>query len=284
MTSKLANQFAEDGYFLGSGFYDYQREIKPIQEGIRDIISLVAAKYEICAPVSTAEEAMTRGYATIVAVDRKYGGEIYDAIKQIPEFVQLVVAPKNIELFKAIRAHSKPGVAAGGHGIRIDNPEEERFRTPWHQEFPAQLRSLDGLVFWSPLMPVHVETGPVELCPGSHKEGPIPVYEDDQGVGKTGAYAMRLHHEAEILKKYTPVAPLTNPGDLLIMDFLTLHASGRNVSDAPRWTMQWRLFNFADPVGIKIGWRGSFASGIKFQDIVPELVANPSACFEVTRQ
>ncbi len=274
MSYQLANQFAEDGYFLSKEFYDYQNEIKPIQDGIRDIICLVAKKYNIDAPASTAEEAMTRGYSAIAAVDRKYGAEIYDAVKQLPEFMQLVVAQKNIELFKSFRPHSKPGIAAGGHGIRIDNPAEEKFRTPWHQEFPAQLRSLDGIVFWSPLLAVHVETGPVELCPGSHKEGPVPVYEDDQGVGKTGAYAMRLHREEEILRKYTSIAPLTNPGDLLNMDFLTLHASGRNVSHAPRWTMQWRLFNFADPVGIKIGWRGSFAAGVRFQDIVPELVAN----------
>jgi phytanoyl-CoA dioxygenase PhyH len=273
MVSQLTDQFADEGYFLSKAFYDYETEIRPIQNGIRDIISLVAAKYDIDAPALTPEEAMTDGYSAIIAVDRKYGGEIYDAVKQIPEFMQLVVAPKNIALFKDFRPHAKPGVAAGGYGIRIDNPAEEKFSAPWHQEFPAQLRSLDGIVFWSPLLPVRVETGPVELCPGSHKEGPVPVYEDDQGIGKAGAYALRLDREEEILKKYTHIAPLTNPGDLLNMDFLTLHASGRNVSRAPRWTMQWRLFNFADPVGVKLGWRGSFAAGVKFQDIVPELVA-----------
>ncbi len=53
---------------------------------------------------------------------------------------------------------------------------------------------------------------------------------------------------------------------------MTLHASGFNVSSIPRWTMQWRMFNFANPTGIKIGWRGSFAAGVKFQwDLLPEL-------------
>jgi len=274
MKTQLAERFFEDGYYLSRAFYDYESEIKPIQSAIRDIIALVAAKYEIDAPASTPEEAMTRGYSAIIGADRKFGGEIYDAVKQIPEFMQLVVAPKNIELFKDFRPHAKPGIAAGGYGIRIDNPGEEKFRAPWHQEFPAQLRSLDGVVFWAPLLPVHSDTGPVEICPGSHKEGPIAVYEDDQGVGKTGAYALRLDREDELLKKYERIAPLTNPGDLLNMDFLTLHASGQNVSRAPRWSMQWRVFNFADPVGVKLGWRGSFAAGVRYQDIVPELAAN----------
>jgi hypothetical protein len=58
------------------------------------------------------------------------------------------------------------------------------------------------------------------------------------------------------------------------MDFLTLHASGHNVSDRPRWTMQWRLFNFADPTGIRIGWRG-FARGFEFKEMPPEMRATP---------
>jgi len=273
MNTQLAERFSEDGYYLSKAFYDYESEIKPIQSAIRDIIVLVAAKYNIDVPASDPQEVMTRGYSAVIAADRKYGGEIYDAVKQIPEFMQLVVAPKNIALFKTLRPNAKPGIAAGGYGIRIDNPREEKFRAPWHQEFPAQLRSLDGVVFWSPLLPVDPDTGPVEICPGSHKEGPVPVYEDDQGVGKAGAYALRLDREDELLKKYKRIAPLTTPGDLLNMDFLTLHASGQNISRAPRWSMQWRIFNFADPVGVKLGWRGSFAAGVKYQDLVPELAA-----------
>jgi Phytanoyl-CoA dioxygenase (PhyH) len=270
----LTAKFAEQGYLLVKGFYDYDSEIRPIQEGICKIVELVARKYQIDTPIpASPEEAMTQTYPAIIAANRKYGSEIYDAVKQIPTFWTLVGQPRNSELFIALRPNSVPGIASGGAGIRIDNPGEEKYRATWHQEFPAQLRSLDGVVFWSPLLPVVREMGPVELCPGSHKSGPIPVYEDDGGAGQTGAYALRLDREAERLAKYQRIAPLTHPGDLLVMDFLTLHASGRNISERPRWTMQWRLFNFADPVGIKIGWRGSFAAGARYQDVLPELVA-----------
>ena len=219
---------------------------------------------------------MTRTYPAIIAANRRYGSEVYDAVKQIPAFCALVADARNAELFRVLRPDSVPGIAGGGAGIRIDNPGEDKYRAAWHQEFPSQLRSLDGVVFWSPLLPVVPEMGPVELCVGSHKEGPIPVYEDDGGVGQTGAYALRLDREGERVAKYERIAPHTQPGDLLIMDFLTLHASGRNISDRPRWSMQWRLFNFEDPIGIKIGWRGSYAAGVKFQDIFPELVASNS--------
>src|SRR5690606_12404057 len=117
----------------------------------------------------------------------------------------------------------------------IDNPGEEKFRAHWHQEFPGQLRSLDGIVFWTPLLPVTADMGPVQIAAGSHAEGLIPVYRDDAGLGKTGAYALFMDREEERLARYEKVAPLTTPGDLVLMDFLTMHQGGHNVSAIPRW-------------------------------------------------
>jgi hypothetical protein len=269
---KIDIRFRDDGYLLLEGFYDFEQDIKPIQEDIRRLVEICAHKHGFNAPASTAEEAMVRGYPALIAANRSYGSELYDAVKQIPAFLKLVACEKNSDLFRTLRHRSIPGIASGGFGIRIDNPNEDKFRAAWHQEFPAQLRSLDGIVYWSPLLQVTDEMGPVNLCPGSHKDGIVPVNSDIEG-GQSGAYALRLEREAERLAKHPRIAPLCKPGDLLLMDFLTLHASGVNISDRPRWTMQWRLFNFADPTGIKIGWRGSFAAGVKFQDILPELVA-----------
>ena len=201
-------------------------------------------------------------------------GEVYDAVKQIPAFMALASSRRNVELFEKLRLGSVAGVAAGGFGIRIDNPNDEGFRALWHQEFPAQLRSIDGLVYWSPLLPITVDMGPVEIAEGSHIQGPVPVYEDDGGIGKTGAYSLRLDREQEILAKYKKISPLLNPGDLLVMDFLTLHQSGINLSDRPRWSMQFRYFNFNDPVGIDISWKGSYAAGVRFQDLLPSLRAS----------
>jgi ectoine hydroxylase-related dioxygenase (phytanoyl-CoA dioxygenase family) len=269
-------KFSDNGLAIAESFYDSAQEIDPILAGIEKIISLLLAKYEVKAACSTPYEAMTTGYTALIQKNRKWGGEVYDAIKQIPAFMTLVGNARNSEMFRQLRPGAVPGVAAGGYGMRIDNPGEEKFRAQWHQEFPSQLRSLDGVVFWTPLLAVTPDMGPVEIAVGSHKEGLIPVYEDDAGVGKSGAYALHLDGEQERLKKYTVVAPCTKPGDLVLMDFLTMHQSGINVSKIPRWSIQFRLFNFADPIGIKLGWQGSFAAGQKFSDLVPELVATKS--------
>ena len=267
----MTADFQEQGYAVFPGFYDVEWQIKPIQTYIQRIIRMVAEKYGVDAPCATPHDAMTDGIMAIVAANRAWGGEVYDAVKQIPAFMQLVCHQDNAELFQQLRPGSAPGVAAGGYGIRMDFPSEDKYRAYWHQEFPAQLRSPDGLVFWTPLLPVTGDMGPVEICPGSQKEGIVPVEQDDGGVGKSGAYALRLHKEEERLAKYESIAPLSQPGDLIVMDFLTLHQSGANRAAHPRWSMQFRWFNFDNPLGKRIGWKGSFASGVEFTDVLPEL-------------
>jgi len=270
MNDSMVEQFRRDGYIAILGFYDPQ-DIADIQAGVQRIVRLLARKYGVDANTETPEAAMTSGYLALIAKNRAWGGEVYDAVKQIPSFMALAASRRNVELFETLRPGSAAGVAAGGYGIRIDNPREEKFRAPWHQEFPAQLRSIDGLVYWSPLIQVTPEMGPVEIAEGSHVEGPVPVYDDDGGIGKSGAYSLRLDREQERLAQYKKIAPLSKPGDLLIMDFLTLHQSGLNVSDRPRWSMQFRYFNFNDPVGLVISWKGSYAAGVKFSDLLPNL-------------
>jgi hypothetical protein len=264
--------FRAAGFLVLRNFYDLETEIDPVKEGVRRIVELVAGKYGVGAPTDSADEAMRVAYPMIIAKNRAWGGEVYDAIKQIPAFVALVGCKRNTELFEALRPGSLAGVAAGGYGIRIDNPGEAKFRAWWHQEFPAQLRSLDGLVFWSPLLEVTPEMGPVGICAGSHKEGLVPVFDDDAGLGRAGAYALRMQNEVELVARYPRVAPLTKPGDLIVMDFLAIHESGQNVAAWPRWTMQLRYFNFKDPLGQRIAWKGSFLAGENFGEIVPELV------------
>lgn len=267
----LTQQFSRDGYVIIPGFYNYERQILPILEGIRQIIAAVSKKYNISLSEHSIEYTMNTGFMELIKHNRKWGGEVYDAVKQIPAFMGLVSDARNASIFSQLRAGALPGLAAGGYGIRIDVPSEEKYRAPWHQEFPAQLRSIDGVVFWSPLVPIYSDLGPVEICVGSHNEGLVPVYRDDGGIGKAGAYALRLDQENNRIARYEHVSPLSSPGDLILMDFLTLHQSGLNKAKFPRWSMQFRYFNFNDPIGIKIGWKGSFADGVEFSELFPEM-------------
>jgi hypothetical protein len=273
LTEIQKQDFARNGFMLLRGFYDLPRDIDPIQRAIHAIIGLVILRHGLAITQQAySGECFDSGYQELIAVDRAAGGEVYDAVKQIPAYVRLVAEPRHDQLFRELRPGSLPGIAAGGYGIRIDNPGEERYRAPWHQEYPAQLRSLDGLVLWSSLVPITPELGPVSICVGSHRLGPLPVHtRDPANPDKAGAYGLVLHNEAELIGRFEQVAPLPAPGDLLIMDFLAVHASGLNNGHRSRWSMQMRLFNFREPTGLSIGWKGSFAAGVDFRKLHPEL-------------
>ena len=269
--------FERDGFLVIPGFYD-PNDILAIQRGIHNVIGAVIQRHGLgIMQVPFSADSFDSGYPDLIRADRRFGGEVYDLVKEIPAFTRLVGHPAHEALMEQLRPGSVPQIGAGGSGIRIDNPGEDRFRAMWHQEYPAQLKSPDGLVFWSPLAPVTEDMGPVMFCPGSHREGPLPVTIDDpEKAGRSGAYALRLHREEALLARYDKVAPLSRPGDLVVLDFLVLHASGYNRSERSRWSMQFRYYNLANETGRGHGWKGSYAAGVDFRTIHPELFVEPA--------
>ncbi len=274
LTQEQVDKFYQNGFILLDSFYDLKQDIEPIQYGIYKIIHILIDKYRLSInKLPFSPETFDFGYQQLISHNRSIGGEVYDAVKQIPAFMRLVASPLHESLVAQLRQTDMAGIAAGGYGIRIDNPFEEKYRAPWHQDYPAQFRSLDGLVFWSSLIPVTTELGPVEFCLGSHKDGLVPVYtKDPKNPEKSGAYSLILENEQDLITRYQRVAPLSKPGDLIIIDFLTLHASSFNKGKRSRWSIQMRYFNFHDTTGIKIGWKGSFASGRDIKEVHPELI------------
>lgn len=276
MSKRQVDEFHSNGMLVLKRFYDPAASIEPIQRGIHRVIGLLTRKYGLGMDrPDFSPETFDSGFQELIAADRRYGAEVYDAVKQVPALLRLVSDPLHEKLFMELRKGSYPAVAMGGYGIRIDNPLEDRFKANWHQEYPAQLRSPDGIAFWTPLVPVTPELGPVRLCVGSHLHGPVPVLtRDPRNPSRQGAYSLALKNESELLGRYEHVAPLTEPGDLLVIDFMTLHASGDNRSGRSRWTVQFRYFNFNDATGLAHGWKGSYAAGIDFRSVHPELCAD----------
>jgi hypothetical protein len=267
----LRDRFAADGVIMLEGLFDRQRDIAPIQHDIGRIISLVAEQHGIDGGNSSfTPEQFGVGYEKLIAVDRHLGSIVYDAVKQLPSFVRLVSSATLADVVKTLRPCAMPGLAGGGFGVRIDNPDEHRFRAEWHQEYVSQLRSPAGFVFWTPLQDMSAQLGPVEICVGSHRRGVLPVehLDDDQ---RSGAYAIALANATTVVAGHRQIAPIVAVGDVLVLDFRTIHRSGFNVTDRARWSMQSRWFDFTEPVGRQIGWAGSFASGTAFADVHPEL-------------
>lgn len=196
---------------------------------------------------------------------------VYDAVKTIPEFQRIVNSEKNVRMFQNLRLTELVGITRSGEGIRMDFPGDVKFKAPWHQDYLSQFGSYDGLVFWSPLVPISKEIGPLQVLEKSHAAGLLPVFYEDEKHSNT-PYGLKIYNEEQIIRKYNCKELVCDPGDLLILDFKTIHRSGNNSSAQVRWSMQMRYFNFNDPLGISKGWSGGFASGANISTVHPELL------------
>jgi hypothetical protein len=264
------NFFEENGYILIKDFYDLGQDIHPILLDIYKLIGLVAERhgYKLSRKPYSPDN-FDDGYNELITINRSYGGEIYDLVKQIPSFLRLISNEKADALFQSIRNTGISGIGTASYGIRIDNPNEDKFRSHWHQEFLFQPQSLDGIVFWTPLLPISEELGPVIILPRSQKDGLCKYSKGNAYAEKNGAYKIGIYDEEKVIENYEKIAPLTKPGDLLLMDFLTIHGSGVNRSNRSRWSVQNRFFNYSEPVGMKVGWKASVTTGIDAESVFP---------------
>ena len=243
----------------------------PIQRDIYEIIGLVAQRHGLkISRHDFSPESFDEGYYALLAHDRRYAGEVYDLTKQIPSFLRLISNQRSETLFRELRNTEHAGIGAASYGIRIDNPNEDKFRSHWHQEFLFQPQSIDGIVFWTPLTPVLADMGPVVILPKSQKDGLCVYSKGTTYANKQGAYQIGIHDEDAIVSRYQRIAPLTEPGDLLLMDFLTIHGSGENRSERSRWSIQSRFFNYRDPVGMQLGWKASITAGTEVETLFPD--------------
>ena len=64
----------------------------------------------------------------------------------------------------------------------------------------------------------------------------------------------------------------TTPGDVLVLNGLTLHRSQHNHSDRTRWSLQLRYLNFLDETGRRIGWRSGMITNADVSDVHPGAV------------
>lgn len=264
-------EFFENGVVVIKNFYDFESEILPIQNAIYQIIGLVMQRHSISIVRDPFHgDNFDAGYLELIAINRDFGGEVYDLTKQIPSFLRLIASTKTEQLFCDLRNTDAPGIGAGSYGIRIDNPYEDKFRSQWHQEFLFQPQSMDGIVFWTPLLAITEDIGPVIVCPKSHKDG-LCVYSKSKAyANKIGAYTIGIKDEDVVVAKYNKIAPLTSPGDLILMDFLTIHQSGLNTSRRSRWSIQSRFFNYKEETGMRIGWKASATAGTDVEKIFPD--------------
>ena len=261
------HQYQKEGFICIKEFYDLKTEILPIQKDIYRIIGLIIEEHHLPfnrAPFSP--QYFDSGLPELVTSYRKLAAILYDSVKKLPNYVRLANCKKNEELAKILLNTDFPGFANHGYGMRMDHPNEDKFLTQLHQDYVSQLCSRRGIVLWSPLRDVLFDMGPVMIYPGSHHEGIFPIIRDGDG-----SYGLKIKDEDKLVAQYPSIIPEVKAGDIIAMNYMTLHRSSPNRSRHTRWAMISRYFDFLEKTGISHGWKGGLAEGNSFEHVHPEL-------------
>lgn len=107
------------------------------------------------------------------------------------------------------------------------------WKVPAHQDWASTQGSLNGVTCWVPLVDVTEELGPMQVLPGSHLQGPLPV-QDFFGV----PICLDEFEEFQSI-------PM-EAGDALFFSYFLVHKSGDNKSDRIRHSAHFRFDDIAN--------------------------------------
>jgi hypothetical protein len=264
--------FERDGFLVKRGLFSKDR----VFEVLRGIDRMICARFEGFAPLPEAElhDGLQRRLLELQRRDRKGLGSLYDAIRKLSSFWGLMGSVALEQTVRGLLRTDTVGVVHRAAGIRLDLPHEDQWRSDWHQEYQSQISSENALVAWFSFTHVSFDMGPVRIAKGSQREGVLPVRALDPMNTRHNYTETFVIPEAErIAQRYELVQAETEPGDVVFLHFLTLHASGFNRSPTgTRVSAQLRYFDVTDPRAAARGWVGGWQDGGDFTRLHPEKV------------
>lgn len=108
----------------------------------------------------------------------------------------------------------------------------------WHQDFPGVQGSPRTLTAWTPLVPAGPGTGVLEVVPGSHLDGELPMRLSNAGV---------VGWQAAVRPREVRAGHLV-PGDVLILTAHTVHRGGVHTGGGLRISLDCRYQPGGEPV------------------------------------
>ncbi len=130
-----------------------------------------------------------------------------------------------------------------------------------HQDFPSVQGSLDGVVIWIPLTDVDVSNFPMEVIPGSHVKGLLPMI--DRGAS-TWEVPASEYTEAD----FQPVC--VQRGDVVFMSMFTVHRSSTSgVPGSFRLAVSTRLDNACEPTFVERAYPTAYQRSVHREQYHP---------------
>lgn len=215
MTSEL-DYFKSNGFFVAKNLLDEQ-SVEAVRRSIaKTFFDQLAEIYAV-----VEKDDIFSAMQTLYRDDLDRYKKVASAIWRKLDVYQLMHDPRIIGFLRNEFRWGDIFVAGGqvahimAHELKIPGGY---FGLVPHQDFPSVQGSLDGVVVWLPLVKVDRDNFPLEVIPGSHKRGLLPMVDD----GKV-SWEIRSEYQEE---DYMPVE--VDVGDVIFISMFTVHRSSKN--------------------------------------------------------
>ena len=181
-------------------------------------------------------------------------GSFYDSIQKSLEIYSIMTDEKLISEISSITKLKKENLSINGENIRIDIPNDKLHSLNWHQDRSYYFQNRDGnkgLVLWIPLINITKKIGPLKACAKSHKLGFISNYRKKISNRQSSIQRIVSFNE----KNFKVLNLNVNCGDAILLNKNTIHASGKNISNLIRFSLQIRVHDLMDPDYLYCGYK-----------------------------
>ncbi len=251
-------QFEEDGYLLVRGLLDPKADLAPLLMEYSEVLDRAAADLAERGRIASAYADLPFGRRAARIIEES-NGELHKYLdislpqKGVTENTPMHCGPavfqllRNSRLLDAVECFIGPRITSNPtQHARVKPPVRhledhgtivaEMATTVWHQDQGTVTQDADKtnmLTVWIAVTEANRHNGCLLVAPGSHKNGLALHCHDNRANYSRQAIPERLVGD-------TRVALETQPGDVVLLNKLTMHASLPNRSDDIRWSLDLR--------------------------------------------
>jgi ectoine hydroxylase-related dioxygenase (phytanoyl-CoA dioxygenase family) len=254
------NKFNTEGFVVKKKFFS-KSEILTIQKKISEIIINVSEEINIKSKKKDFYFLINNTLPKIYKKNKKMGSYIFDTLSRLNIFRDLTNNKKTINKICEILKINKKDLLSAKFSLFLFTKLHKNHAIGWHQESAYYsdpnfkefqfIKKTNSLFTWIPLTKTYPGNGALILKPGSHNITSLKHIKNNFNNRYKGSWNKRgeiyIKNFEKISMKYKSKTISSNPGDIIFVDFNTLHKSGINKSNKTRVGVIMRFGEKLDP-------------------------------------
>ena len=239
-SQKQEKSFIEDGYLVVKNLIS-KNQIKKIQKTIINRSKNYLDTSKIFK--NFYDKSFHAGLISLKRNKPERFGSFYDSLQKSLELYSIILNKKILSKVSKLSKLELGNLSFNGENIRMDLPHDKLHHVDWHQDRSYYFQNRDGnkgLVCWIPLMNMKKNLGPLKICKKSHIDGFVGNYKKSRKKNSS------TQRKITINKKYKIINKPVEEGDVLFLSKNTIHASGNNISNFLRFSLQVRIHDLMD--------------------------------------